>query len=249
MDAPHKTEYARTCCIPNEMFNNLTAARTKGRSCAINKSYVLAAGRSTVHKHAEQNFVLLLLRFSFKPLQRSCLPKDPTCAARSNHKVQYDVWQVWASESKTNIFLYFWLNKVLQEKIAFLQRVLKKKNYLVSFASILPDYVMGLVVRSCSRLMEEFSRNVCFAALKWRTTSVEAITQLTRFSYYHSCCGRCCSLFKHSHRMSTCYFTIRAGKVWMFLNVVLREVRLTDTCTCVLKHWLFFYAHHELQAI
>lgn len=63
----------------------------------------------------------------FNTLQYSCLPTDPLCAARSNHRMQCDVWQVWASESKTNIFLYFWLNKVLLEKIAFLRRVLQSE--------------------------------------------------------------------------------------------------------------------------
>lgn len=39
--------------------------------------------------------------------------------------------------------------------------MVKLRNYLVSFASVLLDYVMGLVVRSCSGLMEESFGNVC----------------------------------------------------------------------------------------
>ncbi len=145
--------------IPNEMFNDSTVDWTKDFHAQLIK-VTFSLSVNSVCTNTWSKTVYCYCSDFFKALQWSCLPKDPMCAARSNHKVQYDVWQVWASESKTNIFLYLWFSKVFQEKIAFLQRVLELKKYLVSFASILLDYVMGLVVRSCSRIMEKFSRNV-----------------------------------------------------------------------------------------
>lgn len=54
--------------------------------------------------------------------------------------------------------------------------LVEARNYLVRFSSILLDYVLGLVVRSCRRLMEG---KRMFAALNRKTyaTSVEAALQ------------------------------------------------------------------------
>ena len=138
-----------------------------GRSHTTNKSHTVAA-----QTHGAE---LCYCCDFFKALQRRCLPKDRTCAARSNRRVQYDVWQAWASESKSNIFLYFWLNKVLEEKIAFLQRVLELKNDMVSVAGLCDGLSCEELLQTNGRVLSKRVR----AALKWKATSGEAIIQQT----------------------------------------------------------------------
>lgn len=135
------------------------------------------------------------------PLQWSCLLIDLICTARSFHKVQYDVWQVWASESETNISLYFWLNKVPPKENCIPPMCTEaKKNDLVSFGSVLLDYVMGLVVKSCSRCNgTTLEMYVC----SFKNEKLQVQRQLSCWHpvYVLLCCDWYCSKYKDFYKV------------------------------------------------
>lgn len=96
------------CCTSAQILKNSVVVWTKDFVAQLMKAtFRLCDQRYTWTHGAHCCAVIAQI-----PLQWSCLLIDLICTVRSYHKVQYDVWQIWASESETNISLYFWLNKV-----------------------------------------------------------------------------------------------------------------------------------------
>lgn len=161
----------------------------------------MALGQSTVHKYMHTKLCTVIAQISLK------LWTGAVCL-----KIRYVLRDLTTkcnmmfgkSEPLSQKPIYFFTSdsiKFSRSKIAFLWRVLKlkkKKNYLVSFASILLDYVTGL---SCEKLQRTNGRVLSkmyvysFEMKSYQCRSNYSVD--IQFSYYHSCSGWCCSVLKH----------------------------------------------------